>query len=342
MKKTLNSHKLFFISITVFFLFILLIGTKEVEYSLRAPGFNDHVEDFLIVNTDNPESGSFHTTSVIAVDRITAMQYMLGNIMKKVDIKDFPAFYQGTDMKDLTVMGRLQKDDSLSSALIVSIEKAGLEIEYTTFNTIYLIFAHLTPNSVEIGDYILEVNGSSDFYNELSNTACLDSAEIKVLRDDEEMTFTITKNLVNQNEPDGDCSFGLYIDVLSEIISTDVDYTIKKLATQGPSGGLLQTLYIYNKLTEFDYSHGLKIGGTGTIDVYGNVGPIGSIRQKVITSIANGIDIFFVPYLSESDSDNYIEAMAVLEEFNTDMIIVGVQTFDDAVEYLENYGEDNE
>jgi PDZ domain-containing protein len=342
MKKTISSHKVFFISITLFFLFILFIGTNEVEYSLRAPGFNDHVEDFLILETENEESGSFHTTSVIAVDKITTMQYMFGNMMKKVDIKDFPIFYQSTDLKDLTVMGRLQKDDSLSSALIVSIEKAGYEIEYTTYNTVFLVFLHLTPNTVEIGDYILEVNGSTSFYDELRDTECGQSADIKVLRDGEELTFTITKNLEKQNEPEGDCSFGLYIDTLSEIQSTEVEYTIKKLATQGPSGGLLQTLYIYNKLTEFDYSRGLKIGGTGTIDVYGNVGPIGSVRQKVITSIANGIDVFFVPYLSDNENDNYIEAMRVLEEFNTDMEVVGVKTFDEAIEYLENYGEDNE
>ncbi len=118
-----------------------------------------------------------------------------------------------------------------------------------------------------------------------------------------------------------------------------MEYKLHNDFTTGPSGGLMQSLFIYNALTPHDITGGMKIAGTGTIDAIGNVGAIGGIEQKIITSSLNGIDIFFVPHLSDSDSDNYIAALAVLETLDTDMKLVPVTNFSNAVNYLEQrYG----
>lgn len=339
MIQTLKQHRILFSLLTIFFGFMLVVGTVRVDYSFSAPGYNDNVDQFLTIETDYNASGSFHTTSVIVMDKVSILQYFTGKMMAKVEIRDFPRGYEGIDLEDLTVMGYLQKDDSLSTALIVAIENAGLDITYDSYDTVYLTYAHMTDNTLEVGDRIISVNNSTDYYEELTGTACYDSAEIVIERNDTNHTFTITRNLVDQTNPEGTCSFGLYIDILSEIVESDVEYSITRTGTQGPSGGLLQTLYIFNELTEFDYTNGLKIAGTGTIDVHGNVGYIGSMRQKIITAISNDIDVFFAPHLNDEDYDNYIEALSVLEEFNTDMIVVGVSTFAEAVEFLENYGD---
>ena len=37
------------------------------------------------------------------------------------------------------------------------------------------------------------------------------------------------------------------------------------------------------------------IAGTGTIDVHGNVGPIGGIQQKIAGAYADGARVFLVP-----------------------------------------------
>ncbi len=342
MKPILKKHRLLFSVLTVLFFFVLTVGTIRVDYSFRAPGYNDNVNEFLTIESDYNASGSFHTTSVIAMDKVSILQYFTGKLMPKVDIKPFPTSYMGTDLADLTVMGVLQKDDSLSTALIVAIEHAELDIIYDSYNTVYLTYAHMTENTLEAGDRIITVNGSSEYYEELTSTECHDSAEVLIERDGTNHTFTITRNLVDKTAPDGTCSFGLYIDILSEIVESDVEYEITRTGTQGPSGGLLQTLYIFNELTEFDYSNGLKIAGTGTIDVNGNVGYIGSIRQKIITALSNDIDVFFVPHLNEESYDNYVEALSVLKEFNTNMVLVGVSSFSEAIEFLENYGDTNE
>ncbi len=337
MIKTMQAHKTLLIVLCVSVFFTLLLTIIPLDYTLTAPGFNDNVSTFIQVPSTQESEGSFHTTSVIVLDRISMYQYALGNLLKKVDVEETPASYDFIDLRDLHLMDILMKDDSIATALIVGIREAGSPITYETNDAVYLVYNNLTPDTLKIGDYIISVNGSTDVNTILTETVCGDSADVVVLRNGEELEFTIYKNELGSS-----CFFGFYLIPFSEIIETSIDYTLKDTNTGGPSGGLMQTLYVYNQLTSFDYTLGLKVAGTGTLDVNGNVGYIGGVRQKIITAISNDIDIFFIPYLADDESDNYIEALATLEEFDTDMILVGVATLDDAITYLEGYGDSNE
>ncbi len=147
----------------------------------------------------------------------------------------------------------------------------------------------------------------------------------------------MTVHAVKNQHDDGTCSFGMYLGYFTELLDTEVDYEIIDTDTSGPSGGLMQALYVYFNLVESDLETGLKIAGTGTIDVFGDVGYIGGIRQKVITASLNNIDIFFVPHLNDDDNDDYIEALEVYNTLDTDMVLVGVSNFAEALEYLNNY-----
>lgn len=93
----------------------------------------------------------------------------------------------------------------------------------------------------------------------------------------------------------------------------------------------MQTLYIYNALSEEDITKDRMIAGTGTIRIDGSVGAIGGVREKVFTAHKEGVDIFFVP-----TGSNHEDAMAALNSLNrSSMEIVAVDTFEDALEYLE-------
>ncbi len=319
---------------------LTFISIFRIEYSFTAPGFNDDISTFIVVNSEFESSGSFHTTSVISVDKITILQYLIGQLEFSVTVDEFPEYFDDIDIDDLNVISYLMKDDSLYTSLIVGIMYSGSLIDFETYSTVYLTFDYLDEDSLVIGDKILEINGQTDLTEVLNNIECLDVVSFKVLRDGEELTVTATSKL----HDNGTCSIGVYLKDFSEIISTEVDYTLIDTVTGGPSGGLMQSLYIYNELTEFDITHGLKIAGTGTIDVLGNVGYIGGVKQKILTADINGIDIFFIPYLSDTENDNYIEALEVYNSIETDMILVGISDFSDALEYLLNYesGETND
>lgn len=94
----------------------------------------------------------------------------------------------------------------------------------------------------------------------------------------------------------------------------------------GPSGGLIFTLSIIDKLTEDDLVQGRNIAGTGTIAPDGKVGPIGGIEEKLIGAAREGATLFLAPSLNCPDIqhtpkglrvvpvDNLKEAIAALRE----------------------------
>ncbi len=335
MKVTLLKYKKLIIVFSLLFIPLMTISVFKVDYNLTAPGYNDNVNQFIDVNSSNESSGSFHTTSVISLKGITYLQYLIGSAEEKIFVTPFPEYYDNLVVSDLSVMSYLMKDDSLYTSLIVGILTTGYTIDYESFLTVYLTWNYLDENTLEIGDKILDIKRDG-ISIDASEIACLDTVVFTVLRGDETLDFSVTKNQVN----DDLCSVGIYLDNLSNILSTEVQYQLIESLTSGPSGGLMRSLYIYNQLTSFDMTHGLKIGGTGTIDVFDNVGAIGGIEQKIYTSAMNNIDIFFVPFAS----NNYEDALEVYNTLNTDMILVGVDTFEDALNYLLNYedGESND
>ena len=311
----------------------MVISLYRIDYSFTAPGYNDDISGFIVIEDGYDTDGSFHTTSVIVLDKISIIQYLLGSLESTVYVRAFPDYYDDVDLDDLDVMSYLMKDDSLFTSLIVGIHNSGYDIEYESFLTVYLTYAYLTSDSLQIGDKILEINGSTDFQAAYSDIECEDSVEFKILRDDEELTV----NAINNEHDDGSCSIGISLAYFTELLETEIDYQIIDTNTGGPSGGLMQALFVYNELIETDLAQGLKIAGTGTISLDGSVGYIGSIEQKIITASINNIDIFFVPHLSDSHNDNYIEALKVYNTLDTDMILVGITSFQDAVDYLLNY-----
>lgn len=335
MKQTLFKRKGQLILMSLFLVLILFITLVKVDYTMTAPGQNDEVGSFITIDDSYKQEGSFHTTSVMVVKRMSLLQKYIADRENTIEVREIPDYYDRIDdLDDLDVMGYLMKDDSIFNALVVGIKNANKEITYEVNNVVYLIYNYMTPNTLEIGDIVLSVNGE-DPYTETSNTVCGNTATFEVLRDEEVLTFELTKNYYN----DDSCAFGFYMDNFTEVTDSEVEYEIHKDLTGGPSGGLMQSLYVFNLLTPHDITGGRKIAGTGTIDVDGNVGLIGGIEQKIITSALNGIDIFFVPHLSDSETDNYIVAKAVLESLDSDMTLIPVKTFDDAKNYLERkYG----
>ena len=340
MKKTFIKQRRFLISFLIVFVPLMFISIYKIDYSLTAPGFNDDISSFIIIEDSVWTGSSFHTTSVIALDGITITQYIVGTIANTVEVEEFPEFYEDIDIADLSLMSFLMKYDSLATAIVVGVENAGGTVQYNQFLTVYLTFDTLTPNSLVLGDQIFKVNGDIDTKTALDSIKCGEVAEFTIFRDDEMLTVEATKN---QND-NGTCSFGVYLRYYTEITSPDINYQVIDNNTGGPSGGLMQALFIYYSIVETNLNSGLKIAGTGTIDIDGNVGAIGGIREKIITADLNDIDIFFVPHLSDDEDDNYVQALEIYNTLDTDMKLVAVSTFSEAVEYLTIYhsGDNNE
>jgi PDZ domain-containing protein len=93
----------------------------------------------------------------------------------------------------------------------------------------------------------------------------------------------------------------------------------------GPSAGLMWALGLYELMTPGDLTGGRTIAGTGTIDLQGQVGPIGGIRDKVVAAQHAGASIFLAP----------ADDMADLTGVDTGaMRVISVATFADALQAL--------
>ncbi len=94
----------------------------------------------------------------------------------------------------------------------------------------------------------------------------------------------------------------------------------------GPSAGLMWALGLYDLLTPGDLTGGRTIAGTGQIDLFGRVHPIGGIGEKVVAAGRAGASVFLVP------KGNLDEARAAGDHGAR---VVPVSSFQDALDYLE-------
>ncbi|WP_343048171.1 YlbL family protein [Cellulomonas humilata] len=124
-------------------------------------------------------------------------------------------------------------------------------------------------------------------------------AQLDEVEPGETVTLTVRRHgqavdvpIVTGKKADGRAQIGVFIDPSFDM---PVDVTIDIDDIGGPSAGTMFALGIIDKLTPEDEANGQDIAGTGTIDVTGEVGPIGGIRQKLAGATRDGATWFLAP-----------------------------------------------
>jgi PDZ domain-containing protein len=111
-------------------------------------------------------------------------------------------------------------------------------------------------------------------------------------------------------------------------IDTDAPFQVKIDLPDigGPSAGLMFALGILDMLGPENLTGGKFIAGTGTIDAFGNVGPIGGIPLKMLGAVRAGATVFLSP------AANCAEAKA---HKPGGLQLIKVTTLNDAVQALD-------
>lgn len=235
------------------------------------------------------------------------------------------------DIKDIYKRDKIYLEEANKNAIFVAYKKAGKSVNILDKHLYIIYLEEDSDTDLKIGDDILEIDGSKiDSLTDISKI--LDSYEvgsklnIKVKRNGKEMMkYAIV------HEKDGRKLIGI---ALTSIYDYEVDPKITftfSNSESGPSGGFMVTLAIYNQLIDSDISNGLKIAGTGTIDIEGNVGSIGGVKYKLKGAVDSKSDIFLVPA-----GENYEEAIKYKKKYHYDIKIIGISTFEEAIEKLES------
>ena len=308
---------------------IVLLFTIKLPYSIYTPGGAVNLNDRIRVENGYETEGSFNMAYVSMV-RGSIPFLLISYVIPDWDIvaaSDITA--EGEDMDEMLERERLYMQESMDAAIINAYQAAGEDITITrTVNEVSYL-SEDSDTDLEIGDQILSVNGDEissldDLKSIVESLSSGTEVTLRVIRDDEERDCTA----VTYDTNDG-TKIGVSLLTTYEY-ETDPEVTITSKASEaGSSGGLMMSLAIYNQLVPEDITGGMKIVGTGTIDIEGNVGEIGGVRYKLIGAVKNDADLFICP------EENYEEAMSVKKEKDYDITIISVSTFLEAIEKLE-------
>ena len=189
------------------------------------------------------------------------------------------------------------------------------------------------------GDRIFKVDGSeftssAQFMNYVSQVKMGDSVVLTYERNNVVNEVRVKVAEFKQEENQGRVGIGIgLVDDKDLIVHPEV--TVHSDEIGGPSAGFMFSLEIYNQLTKEDLTKGYKIAGTGTISSDGTVGKIGGIEQKVVAADKAGAEIFFAPNGNDEKDSNYHHAILTAKDIHSNMEIVPINTFDEAIDYLE-------
>lgn len=117
-----------------------------------------------------------------------------------------------------------------------------------------------------------------------------ESTPLKVLVDREGQL--ITEEITPKKDAEGAYRLGILVGYKYDF---PVDIELQLGDVGGPSGGMMFALGIIDRLTPGALTGGLHIGGTGTIQASGEVGPIGGVVQKLYGARNAGATVFLAP-----------------------------------------------
>jgi PDZ domain-containing protein len=142
------------------------------------------------------------------------------------------------------------------------------------------------------------------------------------------------------NKPDETCSaeeaqkplLGVQLGTRDTRFDLPFQLNIDTKDVGGPSAGLALTLGVIDVLTPGSLTGGAHIATTGTIDLNGNVGSIGGIKQKTYLAMRNGVSLFLVPNADgeATEAQGYADGSG--------MRVIGVDTLEDALDALKSNG----
>ncbi|CDQ19859.1 PDZ domain-containing protein [Halobacillus karajensis] len=321
-------------------LIVAFLGAFRLPYYIYKPGTADPLNDIVEVTGGYESEGDMHLVTVRG-GQATPLQWMLAKIRPFHQIYPLEEIRPEGVTEEEYFHAQLQMmESSQEASKVVAYQAAEKEIDIT-YEGVYVmnvIEGMPAEEILETGDQIVKVDGqeikeTSDLINYVTNMEAGESVTLSIVRKDKE----IERDLELAPFPDNPDKVGVGISLVTDrSVKVSPEVNVKSGQIGGPSAGLMFSLEIYDQLTESDLTKGYEIAGTGEINYEGQVGRIGGIDKKVVAASEHGADVFFAPNEEGREGSNYQIAKKAAEEIDTNMKVVPVDTFNDALEYLQN------
>jgi PDZ domain-containing secreted protein/Zn-dependent protease/CBS domain-containing protein len=176
------------------------------------------------------------------------------------------------------------------------------------------------------GDVITAVNGTRvtlapDLANFITSQPQGTRFQLTVLRAGREVQVAVNSALIDRQRQ-GRPAIGVLAETRDFNVDLPFEIRFKDRDVGGPSAGLAYALAIADMLDRKDIANGRTVAASGTVEVNGEVGPVGGLDQKAAAAEAAGAEILLVP------------AEEVRAVGSTDLRLSGVGTLEDAIATL--------
>ncbi|MDX8342985.1 SepM family pheromone-processing serine protease [Rossellomorea sp. YZS02] len=335
---------------TLVIMTIIMVASSfyYLPYYVTKPGSAHELDPIVHVENGYQDDGELMLTTV-RMGRANIYAYLMASIRKYEYIFPVDEIRSPHESDEEYNLRQLQlMNNSQSHAIEVAYKKAGKPYKYN-YKGIYVLNIYPSMPAEDVlkpGDRITAIDGqtfqsSQEFIDYVSGKAKGDKVEITYVRNKNKKVETIPLEAF----PDIPDKVGLGITLSDDKeIVTDPPVKLETEEIGGPSAGLMFSLEIYDQLTEDDLPKGHRIAGTGTISEDGKVGRIGGIEQKIIAADKAGAEYFLAPdetitkEMKEKYPDlesNYVAAIRTAEDIGTDMKVVPVRSFEEALAFLQ-------
>lgn len=332
----LTTKQLF--SFFIVLLIVFFISVYELPYYIYKPGSADDLSEMVKVEDGYDYEGSMHLVTVSSM-KATPVTYLLAKLLPYHEVlRDEEVRPDDITDEDYNFIQLHMMENSQEASTVVAYEAAGKDVEIVEAGVFVTSVQEDMPANgiLSAGDQIIkvdqtEINNADDLTSYINTKDDNDQVMIEWIREGE----TKKEEITLKQFPDDESRVGLGIQLMTyQKVEANPKLSFTSGKIGGPSAGLMFALEIYNQLTEEDITKGKKIIGSGAVDLDGNVNRIGSIDKKIVAADKEGFDIFFAANESGVAGSNYEEAKKTAEEIDSDMEIVPVDTFYDALDYL--------
>ena len=312
------------------YLVVLASMLYPLPYYIYTGGGIINIDSKVNVDDGNSSKGSFNMCYVSEINA-TIPTYIISYFNKNWDVvsKEDVSLSTNETRKDILIRDQVSLLGANQNAIITAYNYANVPYSLTNRHNYIIYISEESDTDLKVGDELLKVDNITvtditSVANIINNKNVGDKIELTVKNGDKETTKYATVRMEENRKVIG-ISFETIYDYTTDK-KIDFNFTNNE---SGPSGGLMLSLFIYDKLVSEDITKGLKISGTGTIAEAGNVGEIGGVKYKLNGAVKAKSDIFLVPA-----GDNYEEAIREQKKHNYKIKIIGVSTFEEALKKL--------
>lgn len=318
----------------------------KVPYVALVPGSARDTEPLLEVEgiESYPSDGELLLTTVRVRQRPNLWEYLWLQADGDTDVVAEEVILDGRTPEENREFNLSLMNDSKSVAIAVALEQLGYDaITSDGVIIVEIVEGTAAEGLLEIGNTVTAIDGEP-----VDHTGDL----VTILGDrqpGEEITLTVEVfdgDTAEWNETEVEVTLGakpdepeaafLGVGPTDRIeLTEDFDFTvdIDSGAVGGPSAGLAFTLAVLDELTAGELTGGQVVAVTGTIDAGGRVGSVGGVVQKTAAVRDLGADVFLVPgSLPEAELEK------VFERAGDDLLVMPVNTLDEALEVLGELG----